>query len=154
MEEKNNSLSLVSLIPTIRELVARGEEFELRPKGRSMRPTIKEGRDTVLLSRAEPPYEIGDLLFFCREGNVPVLHRLVGFTEDGKLIIRGDAQYYTETITEEQIVAAVKRYYKRGREVRTDARCTKFRTRLLLSSYPIRVRVFCLKNKIKGWFRK
>lgn len=154
MESKNERISLIALIPVIREVTAKGEEFELKPRGQSMLPTIKEGRDTVILSRAEPPYRRGDLLFFCRENGAPVLHRVVDFTADGKLVIRGDAQFYTETIDESQVVAAVKRYFRGKREVRTDAPLTRLRTGMRLASYPIRARILSLKNKIKRAFKK
>ena len=154
MENKNEPLSLTALIPIIRELTAKGEEFELKPHGRSMLPTIKEGRDTVLFCRAEPPYTRGDLLLFCRDDGTPVLHRLVDFTREGKLVMRGDAQFFIETIDESQVVAAVKRYFRGKREIRTDAPATRRRTRWLLATYPIRVRWFSLKNKVKRVFKR
>lgn len=154
MNSQNEQISLVSLIPLIREITAQGEEFELKPKGRSMLPTIKEGRDTVILSRAEPPYRRGDLLFFCREDGTPVLHRLVDFTTDGKLVIRGDAQFFTETIDERQVVAAVKRYFRGTREIRTNTPAVKLRTKMLLASYPMRYTALRVRNKLKRLFGK
>jgi len=45
----NNAFSLYDMEPIIREVLDSGGEFELAPRGTSMLPLIKEGRDTVTL---------------------------------------------------------------------------------------------------------
>ena len=48
MEE--HRIPLTELLPVIREVLASGGEFSLKPRGESMRPYFREGRDTVVLS--------------------------------------------------------------------------------------------------------
>ena len=104
-----------------------------------MLPAIREGRDTVMLSRAVPPYARGDLLLYRRTNGVLVLHRVVRVETDGTLTMRGDNQLASERgIREEQVIAAVKRYFRNGREIRTDSlrgRLYRFRRTV---GYPFR----------------
>ena len=137
MERKNIPLS--ELLPLIEEVLSKNGEFEIHPRGQSMLPTIKEGRDTVLLSRATPPYRRGDLLLYRRKNGVFVLHRVVKAEKDGTLSFRGDNQYFIERgITPPQVIAIVKRYYRAGKEVKTDALTTRLYCAARTVGYPFR----------------
>ena len=84
MQQKTETMELSLLLPLIEEVLAQGGEFELHPRGKSMLPAIREGRDTVMLSRATPPYTRGDLLLYRRTNGTFVLHRVVRVEKDGK----------------------------------------------------------------------
>lgn len=137
MEQKN--IALADALPLIEAVFEKGGEFELHPHGTSMLPTIKEGRDTVMLSPAHPPYRRGDLLLYRRKNGTFVLHRVVKVEKDGTLSFRGDNQYFIEMgILPSQVIAIVKRYYRKGKEVRTDACATRIHLFFRNSTYPIR----------------
>ena len=73
------------------ETLKSGADVVFTPWGVSMCPTIKGGRDTVVLSKNKEPLNIGDLIFYKREKDVFVLHRIVGKDKDG-FILCGDSQ--------------------------------------------------------------
>ena len=154
MQPKTETMELALLLPLIEEVLAHGGEFELHPRGQSMLPTIKEGRDRVMLSPAAPPYARGDLLLYRRKNGVFVLHRVVKVEKDGTLTMRGDNQFALERgIKESQVIASVKRYFRAGREVRTDSlRGRLYRLRRTLG-YPFRRLVHALSWRLKRIFK-
>jgi len=153
MQQTNEKIALADLIPLIREVLQRGGEFELHPRGESMRPTIKEGRDTVLLSSPTRPPVRNDLLLYRRDNGTYVLHRVVRVEKDGTLSLRGDNQYFIERgIRPDQVIATVKRYYRGKHERRTDSLRVRIYCAFRTATYPIRRVFHALGRRIKRIF--
>ena len=153
MEER--SILLAELLPVIRDVLAAGGEFSLKPRGESMLPYFREGRDTIVLCTLTAKPMPGDILLYVRKTGVPVLHRVVRVEADGSLVMRGDSQYFLERgILPDQIVGIVKKFYRRGHEKRTDAFSSRFYRARRNFTYPFRHfmhRVFArLKRILKG----
>lgn len=92
-----------AVLPAIRE----GGSFVLTVTGCSMAPTLHPG-DPVLLSSGEN-IRVGDILLFQRGSGEFILHRCVRVRGD-RLTMNGDAQGWTEDISQAQVRAkAVKR---------------------------------------------
>ena len=137
MEE--HSILLAELLPVIRDVLAAGGEFSLKPRGDSMLPYFREGRDSVVLSGVNAQIKPGDILLYVRRTGVPVLHRVVRVEADGSFTMRGDSQYFTESgIQREQVVAIVKRFYRRGHEKHTDALASRLYLARRNFTYPLR----------------
>lgn len=140
MQEQKEHIELAALLPLIREVISRGGEFALHPRGESMLPTIRAGRDTVMLSALDRPPVRGDLLLYQRDTGAFVLHRVVREEKDGTLSMRGDNQYFIERgIRKDQVIAVVRRYYRQGQERRTDS---------------LRVRLYCTRRTLTYPFRR
>lgn len=90
IKEKPNEL----LIREIRRTLAEGKQVELKAKGNSMLPFIRDGQDNVIL---EPPTKIrvGDILLGEYAPDSFVLHRFVR-KENGKLVLMGDGNLHGE----------------------------------------------------------
>ena len=154
MQQKPETMELSLLLPVIEEVLSRGGEFELHPRGESMLPAIREGRDTVMLSRAVPPYARGDLLLYRRKNGVLVLHRVVKVERDGTLTMRGDNQLTCERgIPSEQVIATVKRYFRNGHEVRTDSMRARFYRFRRTVGYPFRRIAHAIGWRLKRIFQ-
>lgn len=69
-------------------LLAEGREVCITPKGTSMLPFIKGGRDSVTLKKL-PGVEVGDIVLARLAGTRYVLHRVIK-TGDGKIELMGD----------------------------------------------------------------
>lgn len=153
MEKEQEYVALKDALPVIKEVLARGGEFHLYPRGVSMLPTIREGRDSVMLSPAAPPYRRADILLYRRDTGVFVLHRVVKVEKDGSLTMRGDNQYAKERgIREDQVIAVVRRYFRDGREVRTDSRSARLACAYRNLTYPARRVLHALGWRIKSFF--
>lgn len=148
MEERTISLS--ELLPVIRDVLAAGGEFSLKPRGTSMLPYLREERDTVVLSPLTQSPQKGDILLYQRANGAPILHRVVRVAPDGTLSMRGDNQYFLErNVSPTQVIAIVKRFSTNGREKHTDS----FSSRLYLmrrrASYPFRYLFFGVLRRAK-----
>ena len=75
------------LIPQIGELLAEGREVELRPKGNSMLPFIRQEKDNVVLRKSDT-VSVGDIVL-ARAGERFVLHRVIK-QEGDALTLMGD----------------------------------------------------------------
>ncbi|MBR4890461.1 MAG: S24/S26 family peptidase, partial [Clostridia bacterium] len=82
--------------------------------GTSMLPLLVWGRDTVELTKCENPQKY-DIIFYRRDDEHFVLHRIVGKNEKG-FILCGDNQVQKEYgINETHIIAVVKSITRKGK---------------------------------------
>lgn len=90
----------------IEELIDSGEEVQLRIKGGSMRPWLRDGRSTVVLRRhKDEELRPGAIVLF-RCGGRHILHRII--RRDGeRLTLAGDGNYRTEEHCTTKDVAAI-----------------------------------------------
>lgn len=77
------------LLGEISELLAKGSEVELKAKGSSMLPFIRDGRDSVRLIRSEDPLKEGDAVLAEITPGHYVLHRIVSIEGD-RITLKGD----------------------------------------------------------------
>ena len=151
---QKEKIMLEDLYPTIKSVLESNGTFLLYPNGTSMLPTIRPGKDAVLLSRADHIRK-NDMILYKRKNGAFVLHRIVRILDDGSFVLRGDNQYFDKNgITREQVVAKVGVYYRGKREVH----CDSFRHRAYLLrrrvGYPFRRFFFRLKGKLCRTFGK
>lgn len=91
----SEEFSLAEYDETIRIVLDSGGEFVIYPKGTSMLPLIRQGRDSVTLAKPSAPLKSGDIAFYLRDNGQYVLHRVVG-VEGGLYIMCGDNQLALE----------------------------------------------------------
>lgn len=101
----------------IREVLSTGGEFRLYPRGTSMLPLIRQGRDSVALSALHRPPRKYDILFYQRRDGSYVLHRVKAVTPEG-LTLWGDNQHRLETgVREDQIIGYAARIFREEKEL-------------------------------------
>ena len=113
----NCEYSLCDAIDVIEEVLENDGEFKLSPKGTSMLPLIRQGRDSVVLKRN---FEKGalkhDIAFYKRASGAFVLHRVMKIAKDGTYVMCGDNQTSLEFgIKREQIIGYVSGVYRDGK---------------------------------------
>ena len=145
VKEKPNEL----LIREIRRTLAEGKQVELKAKGNSMLPFIRDGRDSVILERPTK-IRVGDILLGEYAPDSFVLHRLIR-KENGRLVLMGDGNLHgEEKCFPGNIVARVVRIIRpNGRSVDCDAWAFRFRSgcwRLLL---PVRRYLLAIIRRIR-----
>lgn len=122
MPERLKSDEIASLVS---EAVKGGGCFYLSPRGKSMRPTIREEKDKVVLVEFVS-FKKDDILLYRRKDGKVVLHRLVGF-KCNEPIMCGDAQFTLEYgITKEDIIARVSDIVRKGKLINVDSASFKF----------------------------
>lgn len=107
------------IFPVIEEGIKNGGRFRFYPKGASMLPLIRQGKDSVVFARADDVKKYDIVLYRRDDGNF-VLHRVVGKNNDG-YIMCGDGQFwYEKGIKEEQLLAKVVGLYRENEFVSLD----------------------------------
>ena len=102
------------LMPLMRERLAAGQSVCFSPKGVSMLPMLRQGRDTVTLSPITGKLKKYDLPLYQRSNGKYVLHRIVRVGET--YTCSGDNQVVLEHgLTQEQMIAVVTAYTRDGK---------------------------------------
>lgn len=112
-------IDLAKMWSVIDEVISSGGEFRLFPRGTSMLPLIREGKDSVALIS---PKDIkkGDIVLYRRSNGQFVLHRVVKI-KNGEYIMCGDNQYTVEHgIKKDDILALVGRIFRDESEISED----------------------------------
>jgi signal peptidase I len=120
LTEENRELSLSdsSLIGLLREVLEKGSKFDLKVKGSSMSPFIKEG-DLVTIS---PPLAtspgVGRMVAFVQPGAEKLLiHRVLG-RRGGTYLIKGDSmEGQGDLVPRENILGRVIRIERNEKEI-------------------------------------
>jgi len=109
------SVSLEMVMPLIRERLTAGQSVRIYPRGTSMLPMLKEGRDSVVLSPLPDKLKKYDLPLYQRENGQYVLHRVVRVGDTYTCL--GDNQFSLEKgLTHGQMIAVVSAFTHKGRE--------------------------------------
>ena len=134
---EKNQVPLSELWPLMQEQIDSGKKVVFAPKGTSMLPLIRQGKDKVVLVKAPEKLKKYDLPLYRRENGQFVLHRVVKVREDG-YVMCGDNQFEREYgITDAQILALSCGMYKDGEYISFDDK---------------KYRRYCKKQVRKSWF--
>lgn len=113
-------IKLDDAMPLIKERLNAGHEVTFSPRGTSMLPFLKEGRDTITLSAAPAKLKKYDIPLYQRKNGQYVLHRVVRVGETYTCI--GDNQFvYEKGIEPEQIIAICVSAVRNGKKIRPGA---------------------------------
>lgn len=114
-------VSLGQMLPAMLETLKTDGEVSFVSKGNSMRPMLRDAKDTVILRKPQFPLKKYDIPLYIRENNKFVLHRVIS-VKDGKYIIRGDnCNYIEDNVKDENVVAVLKAYVRNGKTHTVDS---------------------------------
>lgn len=102
----------------VERLIADGQQVRITVRGTSMRPFLRDGRDSVVLGPfTDTELTAGAVVLF-RHGGGHLLHRIVG-RSGGCLELQGDASPSVEKAATADVVAIVREVVKEeGRSIR------------------------------------
>ena len=83
--KNNKSFSLEELFPVIQEQLDSGKKVTFKPRGTSMLPLIREGKDGIVLEKSMGNHKKNGIVFYRRKDGQFVLHRIV-YVKDGYVI--------------------------------------------------------------------
>ncbi len=114
-EKKNLSLRLEDMLPVIEEKLRSGASVTFGPRGVSMRPLIRQGKDSVVIEALKERPKTGDVIFYRRPDGQFVLHRIIGEDSRG-YILCGDNQIVKEFgVTENLIIGIMTAVVRNGK---------------------------------------
>lgn len=138
---------------TFEEELGRSGKLLYTNVGVSMRPLLREGRDVMVIERAED-FRTLDAVLFRRPGvsgrGAYVLHRILKVLPNGNYWIVGDNCIEGETVAKENVLGVLTGVMRGGKLLRV----TDFRYRLYVRLWcaPYRLRFFVLRAK--GWLKR
>ncbi len=102
---------------TIREVLDSGGIFRIYPSGTSMLPLLREGQDSVVLSKPNGRLKQGDIAFYQRENGAYILHRVIKVC-DSSYTMCGDNQTALEDgIADSSVIGYVSEFYRGERRI-------------------------------------
>jgi hypothetical protein len=93
------------------DALEKGKHVKFQPKGTSMLPMLRQGKDSVVLSPLPERLKRYDIPLYRRQDGSYVLHRIVKV--DSTLTCLGDNQFIPEPgITRQQLIGIVSGFYR------------------------------------------
>lgn len=135
----NNTFEIADAIHIIKEQLESGAKISFVPKGISMKPMLS-GSDKVILEKPNGKLKKYDLpLYVYPNTNAYAIHRVISFDKQGNYIICGDNNITKEYgITDDNIIAIVTAYYKKGK---------------LKSVNSLSYKIYCRYNNVRRYIR-
>lgn len=117
---QTKKVRLEQILPVLQDRLDAGQSVRFSPRGISMLPMLRQGRDSVLLSPLPGKLKKYDLPLYRRDDGSFVLHRIV---KVGKTYTcSGDNQYHMEHGVEDRhMIALVTAFYRDEREISVNA---------------------------------
>ena len=122
--------------PTIESILADTGVYVCATWGVSMRPMLRQHRDTVIIVPPTGRLKKYDVPLY-RRGKDYVLHRVVRPIPGGYLI-RGDNCTSLERVREEQVIGVLESFYRNGKSVAVTDRGYRAYARVWAALFPIR----------------
>lgn len=142
-------LSMNEIVPLLCEVIENGADFRLYPHGQSMLPTLKEGEDSVLLTKPSN-LKKNDIVLYRRGDGQYVLHRIAA-RHGNSFNMCGDNQYILEkNVPESSVIAKVILIYKKDTPINVSDRKYIASVRRLYLKKPF----MRLGHKAKSFLRK
>ena len=143
---------------TIEEVLAKSKNSQiilpLNLIGSSMKPLLREHKDTVLLSKPNGKLKKYDIALFKRKNGNYVLHRIVK-TDNKQYFFCGDNQISLESgITDDMIIAVTKGIYRGEKYIPCDRLSYKIYSRIWVTLLPLRRLNFRIKERFKIIIKK
>jgi len=135
---REQTVSALEMMPLLADRLAAGQPVRgLRFTGVSMRPMLREGKDTVELTAAPETLRKYDLPVYRVSGGKYVMHRVVRVEADHYVCL-GDNTYNFERVEHKQVAALVSAFTRGGRRISVDNRWYLLYCRVWCALIPLR----------------
>lgn len=112
---KSMTIPNETFVLEIGKLIAEGSEVVFKPKGVSMLPFIRGGRDSIILRKPDV-LKVGDIVLARTDDSRYVVHRITG-SEGGRLTLMGDGNIAVkEHCTEKDVLGVAVKIIRNGKE--------------------------------------
>lgn len=149
MQKQEYQVRLEELMPLFRQQLEAGNKVRFSPRGVSMLPMLRQGKDAVEFSPLPSQLQRYDLPLYRYPNGKYVLHRIVGW-EDGMYLCLGDNTYTYERVAPEHMIALVTAFSRGDRWISTQSPAYRLYCRVWCGCFPLR-------NFIRrglGWLRR
>ena len=141
----NKEVGLDDVMQIIAEKLETGGSVTFNPKGTSMLPMLRDGDDTVVLSKPKGRLHLFDLPLYRRKDGSYVLHRVVNFGSDGSYTMCGD---------NDDVIGVVTAFYRKGKPYTVDSMKYRAYLEFMFYSKPLRKVIASTVSRSKNAFSK
>jgi hypothetical protein len=142
-------VGLEELMPLIRRQLEQGQPVKFSPRGTSMLPMLRQGRDSIVLSPVPAKLKKYDLPLYRRDNGQYVLHRVIRVGD--AYTCMGDNQFVPELgLRHEQMIGLVTAFCRDEKEIPVTNIAYRLYCRLWHFSRPLRH----LWRRGIGWIRR
>ncbi len=130
-------IPMAALAELLQVQLEKGGKAKLTVTGNSMQPMFCHGRDSVMLVPLSEKQKTGDIILYRRKNGQYILHRILELTETGYMCC-GDNQTEKETVEQEQLIAVVESFTRKGKDHTLDDWTCRLYTAVWLGCFPLR----------------
>lgn len=150
----NHTVHAEEMMPLILETLSAGQKVRgLTFQGVSMRPMLREGKDTVELMKLPEKLQKYDLPVYQGANGKYVMHRIVSVRDDG-FICLGDNTYHYEKVASDQMIAVVSAFKRGEKRISVDNRWYRIYCRIWVGIYPMRKMLKMAEWKLRSVLRR
>lgn len=131
-------------------------EIAFVPKGNSMWPFLKNGKQSVVIVKKETPLSVFDVAFYKRDNGEFALHRIVSVL-DGGYLMQGDSHLTVEPIKEENVFGVMAGFYKKDKFISSNDKAYKEKVEKWYSKKlrrKLRIKLFYFGVRVKNLFKR
>lgn len=132
----NDILSTDQLLTEVGALLTEGYTVTIICQGDSMRPFIRDGKDSVILQKRSA-YNVGDIVL-ARIGETFLLHRIYKMTPSSVHLMGDGNVHAKEVCTIQNICGAVTHIIRNGQKYSCSTPCARTKAKLWRFLLPIR----------------
>jgi len=100
-----------------REILERDGFFMQFPAGVSMRPMLKQGRDTIVIEKLKQSPKENDVVLYQTDAGKYILHRVIKVKDEG-YVIRGDNRIKNEyDVKDRHIIGILTGFYRKDKYI-------------------------------------
>ncbi len=134
---------------TFEEEIEKSDKIIYTNVGDSMMPFIRQGRDVLVISRAEGRLKLYDVPLYKRDSGQYVLHRILKVREND-YVICGDNRWNREYgITDRHIIGVLTGVIRNGKEIRVTDRKYRIYVHLWCDFFPVRAFIIRIRQFLK-----
>jgi len=102
---------------TVKAFVAEGKSVTIKPKGNSMLPFIRSGRDSVVVSPVTKELEVGDIVL-AKIGDRYIMHRIFEISGDALTLMGDGNPYGKENCQKSDLIGIISGIQREGGELK------------------------------------
>ena len=123
--------------------------YAANTRGTSMEPLFRTHRDAIVILPVEGKLKKYDVPLYKAGEGVYVLHRIIGFYEQGYLI-RGDNTFVTERVPFSAVIGVLSEFNRKGKSCSCRDRGYIIYSRVWCFIYPVRYLLFKIRRILSG----
>ncbi len=146
VDKEKLDIAGAQLVPIMKEQINMGRTVRFKPRGTSMLPLIRQGRDSVTLEKINRPLKRNDIVFYQRDNGQFVLHRIVRIGDT--ITCSGDNEYtFEKNLRHDQMFAVVCKFSRDDKEYSVNCLPYRLYYNYIYIFRPLRHFIYAIRRK-------